>query len=114
MDHCPHELDHVSTCDHTLERCVYAWRYIGAKFQSPSTAMLPGPIHTMDVGMPFSANNLIVKRAILLRATRSQSRGETIFHISSFTEYKRTGLSAEMVKMNRARHGLDTASVPVQ
>ena len=36
---------------------------------------------------------LIVYRAPLLRAVRSCVRGEAIFRISSFTEYKRSGLS---------------------
>ena len=36
---------------------------------------------------------LIVYRATLLRAVRSCARGEAIFRINAFTEYKRSGLS---------------------
>ena len=62
-----------------------------AKFASPNTSiLLSNWVHGYR---RVIRGYLIVYRATLLRAVRSCVRGEAIFRISSFTEYKRSGLS---------------------
>ena len=56
---------------------------------------------------------LIVYGATLLRAVRSRVRGEAIFRINSFTEYKRTGLSIAR-KLNLAATLWNNNSSPVR
>ena len=62
-----------------------------AKFASPRTSVvLCNGVHGY---LQAIRGYLMVYRATLLRAIRSPARGEAIFRISPFTEYKRSGLS---------------------
>ena len=56
---------------------------------------------------------LIVCRATLVRAVRSCVRGEAIFRINSFTEYKRSGLSMAR-KIEFRRYTISFNSCPVR
>ena len=70
-----------------------------AKFASPNTSILLSSwVHGF---LQLIRGYLIVYRATLLRAMRSCARGDAIFRINSFTEYKRSDLSMTR-KLNRA------------
>ena len=70
-----------------------------ANFASPNTSiLLSNWVHGY---LQVIRGYLIVYRATLLRAVRSCVRGEAIFRINSFTEYKRSGLSVAR-KLNLA------------
>ena len=62
-----------------------------AKFASPNTSMLLS--NWVHGYLQVIRDYLIGYHATLLRAVRSCVRGEAIFRINSFTEYKRSGLS---------------------
>ena len=70
-----------------------------AKFASPNTSILLSS--GVQGYLQVIRGYLIVYRATLLRAMRSCARGDAIFLINSFTEYKRSGRSTAR-KLNLA------------
>ena len=79
-----------STSQH-LPLWIFSLSGIQQSLQSPNTSiLLSNWVHGY---LQVIRWYLIVYRATLLSAVRSCVRGEAIFRINSFTEYKRSGLS---------------------